>query len=138
MLLVRHRRAARALTRAPPAARATRRPLTRAHAPRRSVPCLPAWLPLGRCVRGTLEEDSDSNDGAHYHRYWTCCNNPRCCNSRGWGEQRMPQRRIVDPDGMPADAWDAFVTGSGATEAARLRLLAKEKYTSPQMLVMLR
>ena len=50
----------------------------------------------------------------------------------------MPQRRIVDPDGMPADAWDAFVTGSGATEAARLRLLAKEKYTSPQMLVMLR
>ena len=98
-------------------------------APQRAVPAGVA----GRCVRGTLEEDSDSHDGAHYHRSWTRCNNPRCCNSRGWGQQRMPQRRIVDPDGMPADAWDVFVTGSGATEAARLRLLAKEKYTSPQM-----
>ena len=123
----------------PPARRAARRPAA-AHARPRAASqraVLASVAALGRCVRGTLEEDSDSHDGAHAHRSWTCCNNPRCCNSRGWGtsDAAAAHRR---PRRVPADAWDVFVTGSGATEAARLRLLAKEKYTSPQMMVMLR
>ena len=121
--------------RRPPAAptRATRRPPA-AHA----APCCARIAACRACRRGcprpfacaARSRRTATRTTAHYTARGRAAMTLNHCNSRGWGQQRMPRRRIVDPDGMPAEAWDAFVTGSGATEAAQLRLLAKEKYVA--------